>query len=89
MDLLQSALISLVLSLGILWVLSRTVFNRLPQGVVLVSGAIAVGAVVLLVFYGPVGIVTGLLCAGSVVAGGALLYSMLWLMERWAKGGGD
>jgi hypothetical protein len=88
-ELLQQAGITLALSCVVLWLLSRSAFDRVSQGTLWVVGAVAIGLIALLVFVGPVGGVAGLACAGGAMAAGGLLYAFLWLMERWASGGGD
>ncbi len=89
MGLLEKFLLTLGLSAGVIWLLSRKTFNRLPQGLVIVMEAVAVGLIALFIFYGGVEAAFGLLCAGGALALGGALYAMLWLMERWAKGGGE
>jgi hypothetical protein len=89
MELPQQFGVTLALSGVVIWVLSRSAFDRFPQGALWVVGAVAIGAIALMVFVGPVGGVVGLVCAGAAIGVGGLLYGLLWLMERWANGGGD
>lgn len=89
MDLLGQALLTLALAGTAVWLLSRLTAKRWPQGAVLGAGAIVVGVITLTVFFGGSGGVFGLLCAGGLVAGVLVLYGVLWLMERWARGGDD
>jgi hypothetical protein len=89
MDLVQQFGTTLALSGVVIWLLSRSTFDRLPQGVLWVAGAVAIGFIALLVFVGPLGGAVGLGCAGGVMAVGGILYGLLWLMERWASGGGE
>jgi hypothetical protein len=89
MDLLRQFGVTLALSCLIIWLLSRSAFDRVPQGTLWVVGAVLIGLTALLVFVGPLGGAVGLACAGGVIVVGGLLYAMLWLMERWASGGGD
>jgi hypothetical protein len=89
MDYLPQFAVTLFLSAIVIWLLTRSPFRRLPQGLVLVLGAIAVGLIALVVFFGAYGGGFGLMCGGAVVVAGAVLYLLLWLMERWAQGGGD
>jgi hypothetical protein len=89
MDLLQQFGVTVALSCLIIWLLSRSAFDRVPQGTLWVVGAVLIGLTALLVFVGPLGGAVGLACAGGVVVVGGLLYAMLWLMERWASCGGD
>ena len=89
MGLVQQSGITLALSFVVIWLLSRSAFDRLPQGASWVVGAVTIGLIALLVFVGPLGGAVGLACAGGVIVVGGLLYALLWLMERWASGGGD
>jgi hypothetical protein len=85
MDQLQQSGVTLALSCIVIWVLSRSVFDHLPQGAVWIVGVVAIGFIALMVFVGPLGGAVGLACAGGVIAVGGLLYALLWLMERWAN----
>ncbi len=89
MDLLQQFGTTLALACVVIWLLSRSALDRLPQGTLWVVGAVSIGFIALLVFVGPLGGAVGLGCAGGVIVVGGLLYALLWLMERWASGGGD
>jgi hypothetical protein len=89
MDLVQQFIATLALSCAVIWLLSRSAFDRLPQGALWVIGAVTIGFIALVVFTGPFGGAVGLACAGGVVAVGGLLYALLWLMGRWASGGGE
>lgn len=77
------------LSLLVILVLISAPLRRLRSGVVLVIGALLIGLIALVVFFGPAGWAPGLLCGGGVVAGGAALYGVLALMERWAQSDND
>jgi hypothetical protein len=85
MDQLQQSGVTLALSCIVIWVLSRSVFDHLPQGAVWIAGVVAIGFIALMVFVGPLGGAVGLACAAGVIAVGGLLYALLWLMERWAN----
>lgn len=89
MDLLQQLGTTLALACIVIWLLSRSALDRLPQGTLWVVGAVIIGFIALLVFVGPLGGAVGLGCAGGVIVVGGLLYALLWLMERWASGGGE
>jgi hypothetical protein len=89
MDLLTKLLLTLGLAAAVIWLLSRKFFERFPQNLVIVAEAVCVGLIALYVFYGDLGTGFGLLCAGGALGLGGALYALLWLMERWAKGGGD
>lgn len=87
-DLLLKFAAVIALSGLVVWVLTRRVFERAPQGFVLVAGAVTVGLIALRVFFGDVGLVSGALCAGGALGLAGGLYAVLAIMERWARGGG-
>ncbi|MDP3046114.1 MAG: hypothetical protein Q8O07_01370 [Chloroflexota bacterium] len=80
MDLLQQFGTTLALACVVIWLLSRSAFDRLPQGTLWVVGAVIIGLIALLVFVGPLGGAVGLGCGGGVIVVGGLLYALVWLM---------
>jgi len=79
----------MALSGVVVWVLTRRIFERVHQGVVLVVEAVAVGLIALYVLFGDAGVGFGIVCAGGALGLAGVLYVVLALMDRWAKGGGE